>query len=246
MDVTLTDSIKVSIESNDKKDGWDIAKIISVAAVAPTVALVGYLLSADVKVQEVEVKYVELAVGILKEPKDKTEPSVRQWAIDIVNEYSGVEMSEMTKNALLEKPFIYEKPALETDLYLSDNVLGSDKSIRITVVNHGKSDVIVDKVTISDGQAAKCKFEIKPTQNISAEASYFIDVVSLTKISECLGVDSSKVYGASTKPTMDAGAFGDKLKNYTVYNQPFFITMYYSNVFAKTESTFGASLHILE
>ncbi|MBS9967627.1 hypothetical protein [Vibrio alginolyticus] len=58
----MTDSIKVSIEPNDKKDGWDIAKIISVAAVAPTVALVGYLLSADAKVQDVEAKYVELAV----------------------------------------------------------------------------------------------------------------------------------------------------------------------------------------
>lgn len=242
----MTDTIKVSIEPNDKKDSWDIVKIISVAAVAPSVALAGYLLSADVKVQEVEAKYVELAIGILKEPKNQTEPSVREWAIDIVNEYSGVEMSETTKNALRENPFIYEKPTLDTNLYLSDSVRGSDKSIRITVVNHGKTNVVVDKVTIFDGQNAKCKFEIKPTQSISAEASYFIDVVSLTKIAECLSVDSSKVYGASTKLTMDAGAFGDKLKNYTVYNQPFFVTMHYSNVFANTESTFGASLHILE
>jgi hypothetical protein len=60
----LSEPINVNITPQEKKDFWDIFKIIGVALIAPAVALAGHMYSNALKEKEVSAKYVELAVDI--------------------------------------------------------------------------------------------------------------------------------------------------------------------------------------
>src|SRR5688572_8173771 len=88
-------------------DGWEKAKNISViasSAVIPIVlALVGYWVSAALKEREVQGKFVEMAVAILKEPANPDTRLLRTWATEVIDKYSGVPLSSQTKAQLIDK-----------------------------------------------------------------------------------------------------------------------------------------------
>ena len=65
------------------------------------VAVVANSYSSVIKQAENRVKYTELAINILQEEPDEQTQAVRAWAIDIVNRYSGVAMSETVREELL-------------------------------------------------------------------------------------------------------------------------------------------------
>lgn len=63
---------------------------------------VGWYYTNTTKAIENEAKYVELAVGILSEQPTKENQEMRRWAIEIINEYSGIKMSDSTKESFLD------------------------------------------------------------------------------------------------------------------------------------------------
>jgi len=72
----------------------------SLAAIAT-----GYLTYAS-KDQELRVHLVEIAIGILRaDPKDDIVPA-RGWAINIIEQKSGVVFSDEDRKALLHKPIL--------------------------------------------------------------------------------------------------------------------------------------------
>lgn len=55
-----------------------------------------------IKEREIQGKFVELAVGILSEPPTEENKNIRNWSIDVINEYSGVSFDKETRSDLVE------------------------------------------------------------------------------------------------------------------------------------------------
>jgi len=93
---------------------WEKAKTASTilaSVVLPVVALVlGHQFSAALKERELQGKYVELAVSILREqPKDGS-ANLRAWATEVIDRYSGVKMTTDTRQDLIQRTPL---PAIE-------------------------------------------------------------------------------------------------------------------------------------
>ncbi len=92
--------------STGRPDLWERAKAVSSiasAVVIPVVLLwVGDNFSKAIKERELQGKFVELAVQILREEPSKQANGLRDWATEVLNEYSGVPFSPETKKALIE------------------------------------------------------------------------------------------------------------------------------------------------
>ena len=110
----FVDIVKTKFEkksNQSKKDSWDHAKVIAqwIAAIAiPIVlALASHWVTLSIKTNEAGTKMVELAVEILgNEPKNTVEDkSIRQWALNVIEEYSGVEIPEGAKTGFKTSAF---------------------------------------------------------------------------------------------------------------------------------------------
>jgi len=74
------------------------------AVVVPIVVLfVGKQFEAVLKEREVQGRFVEMAVAILKEPASSENRPLRTWATQVVNKYSGVPLSAQTQESLISK-----------------------------------------------------------------------------------------------------------------------------------------------
>jgi hypothetical protein len=97
-------------EEPKTKDLWDKLKILGVLfssiAIPVVVALAGYWVNVSLKEKDVRLSMVKVAIEILKEdPTAKPEtPSLRDWAIDVVDQYSGVPLSKSARNDLKKTP----------------------------------------------------------------------------------------------------------------------------------------------
>jgi hypothetical protein len=87
-------------------DRWDqlerIAKVMSLIAVPVVLAIVGWFVQNSLSDRNVGQEYVKLALSILKEPKEKIEPSLRDWAVDLLNQNSPTRFSAQVVQALKE------------------------------------------------------------------------------------------------------------------------------------------------
>ena len=92
-----------------RTSGWEITKSIATifaSVVIPIVLLlIGNQYSAATKEREIEGKFVELAVSILKEPPEKQSKNLRDWATQVITNYSRVPLSEeLTKDLINVTP----------------------------------------------------------------------------------------------------------------------------------------------
>jgi hypothetical protein len=69
-----------------------IATVLSVVAIPIVVALMGNRIAMSMKNRDVEVRLVELAIGILQTPSEQRE-DLHGWARRVVDRYSGVSLS---------------------------------------------------------------------------------------------------------------------------------------------------------
>ncbi|MFK8328427.1 hypothetical protein M2D63_000205 [Pseudomonas sp. BJa5] len=87
-------------------DPWEklkaISSVIAAVVIPLAVAWVGNSYSTALKEREVQGRFVELAVQILREEPSKQAAGLRDWATDVLNKYSGVPFSPATKRALIE------------------------------------------------------------------------------------------------------------------------------------------------
>ena len=89
-----------------KTDPWEklktISSVIAAIVIPVAVAWVGDGFSQALKEREIQGKFVELAVQILREEPSKQAAGLRDWATEVLNKYSGVPFSAETKKALIE------------------------------------------------------------------------------------------------------------------------------------------------
>lgn len=79
---------------NGKKDWWDKGEILLKAAIPLMAAFLLYYYDSRVRDREVNVKYVEVAIGILKAPPDQQTAHLRDWAIAVVDKHSGLPFTQ--------------------------------------------------------------------------------------------------------------------------------------------------------
>ena len=86
---------------------WQKAKILSMllasVLVPVAIATVGHFINSAIKKNELELKYIEMAIEILRDRPNDNNTNIREWAINIVNEYAEVKLSPEARNELKEK-----------------------------------------------------------------------------------------------------------------------------------------------
>jgi hypothetical protein len=88
-----------------EKDIWDkmsAASALVASLLVPVVlAIVGNWYTSAIKQSEVRLKYTELAMTILKDKPSPDTEAVRRWAIEVIDQYSGVPMSAQAQKELV-------------------------------------------------------------------------------------------------------------------------------------------------
>ncbi len=74
------------------------------ALVPVVLAIVGYLVTVAVKQSENRVKYVELAVSVLKVAPNKDTEALRNWAIEVLDQQSPVPLTRAAIEQLKRQP----------------------------------------------------------------------------------------------------------------------------------------------
>lgn len=92
------------------RDSWskfrDGATAFAAVAVPLIVAILGYAINLSLQGRDVKIRTVELAISILKDdPKKYPEsPQLRNWAITVIDEYSGIPIPKDAKKELQSVP----------------------------------------------------------------------------------------------------------------------------------------------
>jgi len=91
-----------NLSSLSKWDEWEkIAKTLSLVAIPIILAVLGYVFQQGLKEKYVSKDYVELAITILtKTDQSKVDPSIRSWAVDLLNQNSPTKFSEEVSRRL--------------------------------------------------------------------------------------------------------------------------------------------------
>jgi hypothetical protein len=101
----MTEDIPKAMTEDIPKDIWDklksLATTISLIAVPILVAYIGSTFERGAKEAETRQRTVQLAVSILQEkPKEGSLSSLRDWAIIVINAYSGIPLPDSAKKEL--------------------------------------------------------------------------------------------------------------------------------------------------
>jgi hypothetical protein len=96
-----------------KKDGWDKFQILVNCFAVIVIAGIGGCVDSTLKNREVSAKYVEIAVNILRVKPEDSSKNLREWAINVVNKYSIIQLSpdalaELRTNSLPAGNFLLD------------------------------------------------------------------------------------------------------------------------------------------
>lgn len=97
-----------SDNGNDQKlNAWGKLTALSTAIAAVlipvVIAIVGQEFSASIKEREVQSRFVELAINILRQPPAPDAKNLRRWAGEVINKYSGVPLGSELSSDLIER-----------------------------------------------------------------------------------------------------------------------------------------------
>ena len=114
-------------ETTPIKDKWDKAKIVAEILKIGAVICVGIIINTSLQNRELDLRYVQLAVGILQAEPTEDSQHLRNWATDIINVYSEIDLNEDAKNELRQKQLIIVP--LTDDLWISDEMEFTDDGV---------------------------------------------------------------------------------------------------------------------
>lgn len=77
-----------------------ISALVAALAIPIVLAVLGHSYSTALKEREIQSHFVELALAVLKEPPRPENQAVREWALDVVDRYSGVPLGEEASREL--------------------------------------------------------------------------------------------------------------------------------------------------
>lgn len=158
-----------------------ISALIASVFVPLAVVMIGSWYSSALKESEIQVRYVELAVGILKESPSEEKANMRKWAVDVVNNYSEIKLDGKAQEELLKTPlfkkiddFVMEKYAPFVVSYVIEqpDILEEFKY----TINSGDKEAIkemfLDFVIAAYEQIEQKKRELKAFSGDKGETSH--------------------------------------------------------------------------
>ncbi len=74
--------------------------------VPAAIAWVGHIYTQGLKEREIEARFVELGVTILQAAPTKETENLRQWAVEVLDTYSGIPLNTETSNELVYRAAI--------------------------------------------------------------------------------------------------------------------------------------------
>ena len=92
------------------RDGWsklrDGATAVAAVAIPVVIAILGNEINLSLKDSDVKLKTVEIAISILQDDprKNPESPKLRNWAISVIDQYSGVSLPEDARKELQSVP----------------------------------------------------------------------------------------------------------------------------------------------
>lgn len=92
----MTESIK---ESQGK---YELLQVLLGILITGAITLVGHWVTSAIKEREIHAKYVELGVLILQGKPTEETKNLRQWAVEVLNQYSGIPINEATQQDLIK------------------------------------------------------------------------------------------------------------------------------------------------
>jgi len=106
-----------------KKDAWDKLQILANCIALVLLGILGTFFESSFKSRELNLKYISLAVEVLRLKPEATPTNLRKWAIDIVNRYSSVPLPSDAQKELMTNPFPSGKALLDEQgrLILDEN-----------------------------------------------------------------------------------------------------------------------------
>ena len=113
------------------------AKAASLVLIPAAIAFATIWIDAGIKHRQANTEMVRLAVGILQQdPEENQSRALREWSLDIVDQYSGVPLPESAREELLNNPLevILIEALLRTFLEATSSNMSSD--ITHGVVEH--------------------------------------------------------------------------------------------------------------
>lgn len=87
-----------------------LATVVAAVLIPLVVGIMGHLFTRAVKEREVQGKFVELAVEILREPPAEGTESIRRWATQVVDRYSGVPLPKEAREDLVARVGLTVRP----------------------------------------------------------------------------------------------------------------------------------------
>lgn len=76
--------------------------IVTAVVVPVALAYVGNSYSSALKEREMQARFVELAIDVLRKPPEKGAEALRSWSVDVIDKYSGVPFSASVRQRLIE------------------------------------------------------------------------------------------------------------------------------------------------
>jgi WD40 repeat protein len=90
----MTEELAASPAGAEAKEpaSWDnleaVSKIISAIAIPVVIAIGGWWIQNSITKQSISKDYVALAISVLEKPKGDIDQSLRDWAVDLLDEYA--------------------------------------------------------------------------------------------------------------------------------------------------------------
>ena len=78
------------------------ATIFSMVATPIVVAVIGWMVQANISSKEVERDYVNLAMQILMSQPEKNSDDLRTWALDVINSKAPIPLTKAAGNEILD------------------------------------------------------------------------------------------------------------------------------------------------
>lgn len=115
----MADQIEVTMKDNNKS-GW-FFELIKIVIVPLTIAFVSIYYTNVQKDSEINLKYIELAIDILKQPNSDSNQYLKEYAKDIIKKYSEVPLSKKAEEEIQKIDFFLNKYELDIEKMIDGN-----------------------------------------------------------------------------------------------------------------------------
>lgn len=114
-----------------------ISQILSILLVPVLIAMIGGIINNNLQRDQLAKEYVFMALDILKQPPTPETEELRRWAVDTVNSYAQVKMTDTLKQQIESQGIIFSERKIidtsktDTGVYLCASQAENPRSVEL-------------------------------------------------------------------------------------------------------------------